>query len=221
MIVAIAGASGLTGSLTLDLLLSESRVTKIYSIGRRKTGISHPKLHEIMLENGELAVDLSVEAFICCLGTTIKKAGSQEKFREVDHDLPLKLAVKLKNNGCRSAAVVSALGADAHSRFFYNKVKGEMEEDLKKIGFKTLTILRPSLIRGDRKETRPGEKSAEIILNIVSPLLIGPLKQWKATEATDIAQALLTSSINQKEGIFIFSSQEIKVVASSESGSKL
>lgn len=215
MKVAIAGATGLTGGLCLKLLLADSRVSEIFSIGRRKTGLNHPKLHEIILNDGELNVELSVEAFICCLGTTIKKAGSQENFKKVDHDLPLKLAESLKASGCSTAAVVSALGADPESRFFYNRVKGMMEVDMKKIGFKSLTILRPSLIKGDRKETRAGEKSAEFILGLATPLLIGPLQIWKATKAADIARALLTSSINPKEGTFIFSSQEIKVLASS------
>ncbi len=221
MKVAIAGATGLTGSLCLELLLADLRISEIFSIGRRKSGLSHPKLQEIILSNGELDIDLSVDAFICCLGTTIKKAGSQENFKKVDHELPLKLAEKLRANGCHSAAVVSALGADSDSSFFYNRVKGMMEEDMKKIGFESLTILRPSLIKGKRKEVRPGEKSAELLLRLASPFLIGPLRNWKTTEAADIAQALVTLSTNPKKGILIFSSQEIKILASSESATKL
>lgn len=221
MKIAIAGATGLTGSLCLDLLLNDERVTEVFSLGRRKTGKNHEKLTEVILNNGRLVQDLSVDAFICCLGTTIKKAGSQENFKSVDHDLPIALTKKLKAQGCSIAAIVSAMGADAHSTFFYNRVKGMMEEDMKKMGLKSLTILRPSLIKGDRKEKRAGEKSAEIILTIAAPLLIGPLKRIKATEATDIAKALLVSCLHQKEGTLIYTSQEIKVLASSESGSKL
>lgn len=221
MKIAIAGATGLTGSLCLELLLNDSRVTKVFSIGRRKTGISNPKLTEAILNNGEFDQSLSIDAFICCLGTTIKKAGSQENFKKVDHDLPIELAKKLKARGCQSAAIVSALGANAHSTFFYNRVKGMMEEDMRKIGLKSLSILRPSLIKGERKEARPGEKCAEIFLDITSPLFIGPLKKYKATEAEDIAKALLVASFDKKEGTFIFSSQEIKILASLESDSKL
>jgi uncharacterized protein YbjT (DUF2867 family) len=221
MKIAIAGATGLTGSLCLELLLNDSRVTEIFSIGRRKTGISNPKLTEAILNNGEFDQSLSIDAFICCLGTTIKKAGSQENFKKVDHDLPIELAKKLKARGCQSAAVISALGADSHSAFFYNRVKGMMEEDMREIGLKSLTILRPSLIKGERKEARLGEKSAEIFLGIASPLFIGPLKKIKVTEAEDIAKALLVASLDKKEGTFIFTSQEIKVLASSESDGKL
>jgi uncharacterized protein YbjT (DUF2867 family) len=210
MKIAIAGATGLTGSLCLQELLKNERVFEIISIGRRNTGLLHPKLREVFLIDNKLSEEIQADAYICCLGTTIKKAGSKEAFKEIDLELPLYLAKELKKNGCKTAAVVSAMGAKSGSSIFYNSVKGEMENAMKEVGFESLSILRPSIIEGPRKEKRTGEKIGLAVMRFFNPILMGSLKHYKTIQASDIAKALVKSVTFKKVGNTIYLSGEIK-----------
>ncbi len=210
MKVAIAGATGLTGSFCLQELLLNEHVSMVYAIGRRQTEVKHSKLKEIILQNNKMQDTICADAFICCLGTTIKKAGSKEAFREIDVKLPVYLAKELKNNGCNVAAVISAMGANAESSVFYNNTKGKMEEAMKQVNFESLSILRPSIISGPRKENRIGEKIGLFVMRFFNPLLIGSLKHYKTIQASDIAKALVKDVIVGKSGTHVFLSGEIK-----------
>lgn len=213
MIVTIAGATGLTGNFCLQELLQNENISGVIAIGRKPTDIKHYKLKEVLLHNNKLPDIVKSDAFICCLGTTIKKAGTKEAFKSIDMELPVYLANKLKNNGCNTVAVVSAMGANPKSSIFYNNVKGQMEEAMKDINLNSLSILRPSIISGPRKEKRFGEKMGLIFMKVINPLLLGSLKNYKAIKASDIAKALVHCVINKKEGTTIYLSGEIKELA--------
>lgn len=210
MIVAIAGATGLTGSLCLQQLLQNPQISQVISIGRKPTGIAHAKLTEVQLVNNKLTQAIKAEAFICCLGTTIKRAGSEQMFRAIDLELPIHIAKNLKENGCTAAAVVSAMGANENSSFFYNRTKGQMEEAMKEVGFQSLSILRPSLIDGPRKEFRIMENLAVRVVNIINPLLTGKLKNYQSVKASSIAKKLISSVVEKKNGVQVYLSDEIK-----------
>jgi uncharacterized protein YbjT (DUF2867 family) len=210
MIVAIAGATGLTGHYCLEFLLLQIRITKVIAIGRKSTGIKNPKLEEIILTDNKLNTSIIADSFICCLGTTIKKAGSKDAFSEIDFQLPIYLANNLHENGCKVAAIVSAMGADETSAFFYNQVKGKMEVEMEKIGFESLSIFRPSIIDGPRKEKRLGEKVGLAVMKFISPIFIGSLKNYKPIHAKIIGKSLMVAVLKKISGVKIYASDEIK-----------
>ena len=212
MIVAIAGATGLTGNYCLEFLLLQIKITKVIAIGRKTTGIQNPKLEEVILKDNKLTSKVVADAFICCLGTTIKKAGSKEAFKAIDFDLPIYLAQELFKNGCKTAAVISAMGADENSAFFYNQVKGKMETEMKKIGFESLSIFRPSIIDGPRKEKRFGEKVGLAVMKFLSPVFVGALKTYAPIHAKIIGRSLMAVILIKKPGIKVYTSHEIKKI---------
>ena len=128
-------------------------------------------------------------------------------------ELPIYLANELKNNGCYSMAVVSAMGANPNSSIFYNNIKGKMEEAIKEINFNSLSILRPSIIEDIRNEKRFGEKMGLIIIKALNPLLLGSLKHYKSIKASYIAKTLIKCIINQKRGTTVYLSDDIKQLA--------
>lgn len=213
MKIAIAGATGLTGNLCFQQLLLHPQIEQVISIGRKYTGLKHKRLAEVLLVQQQLTAPVYADAFICCLGTTIKKAGSPEAFIAVDLGLPLYLAKQLQQNGCTVAAVISSMGADISSSFLYTRTKGQLEEGLKEIGFQSLSILRPSIIEGERSEKRFGEKTALLVMKLFSPLLFGSLANYKPIKASEIAGALVNLTIEKKNGATIYLSETIKPIA--------
>jgi uncharacterized protein YbjT (DUF2867 family) len=148
----------------------------------------------------------AVDQIICALGTTIKQAGSQERFREVDHDYPLTAARLGLAHGAHHYLLVSALGANAKSRIFYNRVKGELEHDLRALGYPSLTILRPSLLLGNRAEHRLGERIASRLAWLMPP-------RMKPVQATDVARTLLESARADAPGVRLVESREMREVS--------
>lgn len=139
----------------------------------------------------------------CCLGTTIKKAGSREAFRLIDYDLVVRMAQAALNSGAKSFAVISSIGADKNSRVFYNQVKGEMESALIDLGFESLIILRPSLLSGDRSEFRLGERMAMPVMNILPD-------KWRTVQASTVARAMVKSVLQPTDRITILESADIQ-----------
>jgi len=213
MTVAILGGTGLTGRFCLEQLLGTSKISKVVAIGRHKTGLTHEKLEEVMLIDNQMSQSVHADAFISCVGTTIKKAGSEEAFKNVDFDLPVSIAKKLKQNGCQSAAIISAMGADEKSLFFYNRTKGNLEIAMERLEFRSLTILRPSFIEGPREEKRTGEAIALSVFKILNPLLIGPFRHYRKVQADEIGAALTKAVVAQKPGNTIYKSGDIKRLA--------
>jgi uncharacterized protein YbjT (DUF2867 family) len=144
----------------------------------------------------------------CALGTTIRKAGSQQKFRQVDYEYPLQLAQIARMNGASHYSIVSALGADPKSRVFYSRVKGEVEQALRAMNWPSLVILRPSLIAGDRAESRPMERLAEHVLRFAPSI-------WKPVAASDIAAAMIRTALRSPPGVTTIESRNIPGAARS------
>ncbi|WP_375771571.1 oxidoreductase [Archangium gephyra] len=206
----VAGASGLVGGFLLDALLEAPQYREVHSLGRRPLPRQHPKLVQHTVDFARLggeALPPAQEAF-CCLGTTIKKAGSQEAFRAVDHDAVLAFASASKKAGVQRFLVVTALGSDASSRVFYNRVKGETEEALKAMGFESLVILQPSLLLGERAESRPGERVAIIASRVLAPLL-RPLAS-RPIEARTVARAMAALAQAAPQGVRVVPSGELQ-----------
>ncbi|HEY0463978.1 MAG TPA: oxidoreductase [Polyangiaceae bacterium] len=206
----IAGASGLVGSQLLALLLADARFGTVVSLGRRRLEVASPKLVQRAVDFASLAVEglAAPEVAFCALGTTIGKAGSQQAFRAVDHDAVLAFAKAALGAGARCFALVSSLGADPRSRIFYNRVKGETEADLRALGFASLAIAQPSLLLGDRVESRP----AEHLLVVASRYLSGVLKPFAARpiEARVVARAMLAVTRDPEPGARAYPSGELQ-----------
>ncbi len=215
MNVIIAGASGLIGGHLLEGLLADAKFEKVTSLVRRAGSRAAAKLDAKLIEQivdfGSLdGVSLpSAQVAFCCLGTTIKKAGSKDAFRAVDHDAVLGFARAAKRAGVSKFIVVTALGADAKSPVFYNRVKGEIERDLTGVGFDSLVVFRPSLLLGERAESRAAEKIAIKLAPIWSPLLIGPLATYRPIEAERVASAMLVKATRQTEPFEVVAGSDI------------
>lgn len=208
MKIVLAGATGLTGGHVLQLLLEDPHVSEVIALGRKSTGVKHAKLKELSLD----AKNVKADAFLSCLGTTIKKAGSREKFTAIDVELPLRIAKALKKEGCERAAVISAIGANSESSIFYNRAKGEMENGMRELGFKSLSILRPSIIAGDRKEKRAAEKIGLVAMNAAAPMMVGFMRKYRPIEAAAIARAMVALIFEGAPGSRIYESDAIEVL---------
>jgi uncharacterized protein YbjT (DUF2867 family) len=190
--VALAGATGLVGRALLEGLLADESVTSVHALGRREPGIIHPKLNTHVVDFAALSPLPPLDEVYLALGTTIKTAGSQTAFRAVDFDANLAVARAALAAGARRAGLVSAMGADAKSRIFYNRVKGEIEDALTQLTFEGLVIARPSLLVGDREALGQPVRTAERMATAVSKLL-GPLipANYRPIAAAKVARALL------------------------------
>jgi len=217
---ALAGASGLVGGELLRLLLDDSDLTHVTALVRRPLGLTHaklPKLEEAVVDFDRpesLRPHLAVDAVFCTLGTTIKRAGSQAAFRQVDHDYPLALARQALEAGARAYLIVTAVGADARSGIFYSRVKGELEEALRALPFPGgVHLFHPSLILGERAERRPAERAATLIARATAPLFGGPLLKYRAIDARDIARAMLGAAQQGAPGVHVYEGRELFALA--------
>ncbi|HEY9253112.1 MAG TPA: NAD(P)H-binding protein [Stenotrophomonas sp.] len=209
MRILLAGATGLVGSHALSLLLDDSRCTALIAPTRRPLGRHHPKLDNPVLDFDdveEAAKAWPVAAAICALGTTIAIAGSREVFRRVDHDYPLALATALRTQGTRVFVLNSAMGADVRSWFFYSRVKGELERDLRALRFDSLVLVRPGLIGGERVAPRKGERFASALLGTLAPVLP---RAWRINPAPVIARAMVERALQPVPGERVISSAEL------------
>jgi uncharacterized protein YbjT (DUF2867 family) len=202
----LLGATGLVGREILRTLLEDDATEQVTVIARRGTGNAHPKLDEHVFDFGEMQRHpeiFAVDAIFCALGTTIKQAGSQERFRTVDYDYPLMAARLGKEQRVPHYLLVSALGADASSRVFYNRVKGEVERDLLALNYPRTTIARPSLLSGDRDEFRLGERIFQHLGWLFPP-------RYKPIHARDVARALVDASHEQAPGVQMLESRAMR-----------
>ena len=161
----------------------------------------------------DLAADVeawSGEQVFLCLGTTMKKAGSREAFRRVDHDLTLEAGREACRAGARDAFLVSSSGADPDSRVFYLRTKGETEAALADLPFRSVHLLRPSLLTGDRDEIRPAEQMGALVGSLLRPLLVGPLRRFRPVAASVVARAMVALARDPGEGRFVHESEEIE-----------
>lgn len=211
-IALIAGATGLVGSYCLDYLLQSDNYEKVICVTRRAIANSSPKLQQLIADTNNLAEklkDIKADDVYCCIGTTIKKAGSREAFKQIDYTYVKVLAEQTKMNGAKSFAVVSSIGADACSSNFYLRTKGEMENAVKACGFTKTIILRPSMLLGPRKEFRLGEEIGKVFMKALSFLFVGKLKRYKAIEASQVAKALINYTQKDFAGVKVVKNDEI------------
>ncbi|MBJ6119390.1 oxidoreductase [Pontibacter sp. BT310] len=218
----IVGASGLVGGHCLRLLLASERYSQVISVGRRDLPLIHPKLDQKVIDFDNLkkyGAELAADDVYCCLGTTIKKAGSKENFYKVDYTYVVELAKLASAKNAAQFLVVSSMGADAGSMIFYNKVKGEMERDVQDLNFRTVHIFRPSLLLGEREEERTGEELASKIMKPLSGLMVGPLSKYKPILGEDVAKAMLYAASQNQGGTQIYPSDKIAKMAANYSQS--
>lgn len=205
----IAGASGLIGRELVQKLINSDQYRLIYSISRKKGRFVHDKIREIVInfeQIDQLRIDEPIDDVFCTLGTTMKQAGSRENFKKVDYGYVLELAKLGKKSGASKYLVVSAMGANPKSPVFYNQVKGLVEEELKKLGFKHLVILRPSLLLGERPVMRYAERLSGFLmktLNIFIP------DNYKAIYANKVADFMLKMALKSTGPITIIKSGEM------------
>lgn len=205
----LAGATGLVGSHVLRLALDDARIAHVTAPVRRALSVTHARLHAPIVDYDALPSDADwwqADAVICALGTTMKAAGSEAAFRRVDHDYPLVVARLSHRHRTPTYVLNSAVGADAHSRFLYNRVKGELERDLAQVGFTSLTHARPGLIGGERAESRPGERAMILMLGAVGPLLP---RRWRLCPPQNIAQAMIEAALQARSGVHVIPASDM------------
>jgi uncharacterized protein YbjT (DUF2867 family) len=200
----VAGGSGLVGGELLPRLIAEPDVARVVAISRRPLVYDHPRLANRIVPFDALEQALEgtrADIAYCCLGTTLRAAGSQEAFRAVDHDHVLAYARAAHRAGVRRFVLLSSVGADPRSRNFYLRTKGEIENALAQLGFTSLDIVQPSLLLGWRKEIRPLELLGMALLPVAGPLLLGGAERYRAVSASTVAAALVALSRSQRRGI--------------------
>lgn len=204
----LAGATGLVGQHVLRLALADTRVACVIAPTRRALA-AHAKLINPVVDFYHLPQDANwwkVDAVVCALGTTMAKAGSKEAFRRIDLELPLEVARLSLMHGAKSYALNSALGADAASRVFYSRTKGELEQALRVMKFSSLTLIRPGLLDGHRQERRPAERMAIWTSKALGPLLP---RRYRVVPAQRVAHHLLESALAGESGVKVVQSEQL------------
>ena len=204
----LAGATGLVGQAVLRQSLADARISQVIAPTRRTLPM-HPRLLNPLVDFSALPEDAPwwrVDAVICALGTTIRAAGSQAAFRTVDHDYPLAVARLARRQGASAYVLTSATGANAASRVFYSRTKGELERDLQAMDFPSLTFVRPGLLGGKRELRRPLEHLGIKVLAAIGPLLP---RRYRVVPADSVAAALLQAALEASAGLRIIESEAI------------
>ncbi|WP_424961960.1 NAD-dependent epimerase/dehydratase family protein [Ekhidna sp.] len=201
----VIGASGLVGKQLVKLMLKDDRYESILVVARRSYDIKDPRVVELQIEDfddlSKHAAKMNGHDFYCALGTTRKKAGSKEAFLKVDVEYPLTFAqIVRKQKDFQQLLVVSAVSANSSSPLFYNKAKGELEDQLQDLNLKSLKIFQPSLLLGDRKEFRFFEEVAKLISKIASFFVIGSKKAVGAIRDVEVAKSMIELAHQNEEG---------------------
>lgn len=209
----LLGATGLVGGHVLDLLLADPAYTRVTVLTRRPLARMDSKLDQRTADFDRLRdheISFVVNDVFCCLGTTIAQAGSQEAFRRVDHDYVVEAARLASQHGKRRFFVVTAAGANARSRIFYNRVKGETEAAIRALPLETAVILRPSLLLGERTESRTGESVAQRVMPALDWMLVGPMRRYRSIHASTVARAMVRLARQEAQGARVVESDEIQ-----------
>ncbi len=215
----IFGSTGLTGFQVLKQLCNHTNYGEIICYNRKPLVFSHPKFKEIIIDFSDLSgtvKTIEADEMYCCLGTTIKKAGSQQAFRKVDYDLPVAIGKIAAQNKVKHLLVVSSIGANQKSGNFYLRTKGEMEQQITTLNIPQITIARPSMLLGERKEYRFGEEMGKIIMKITVPLMIGKLKKYRGITAETVARAMIIIANSSPGNRKFFESNELEEIVRAE-----
>jgi len=212
----VAGATGLIGGHLVELLLADSGYDRVTTLVRKQTPAKHPKLLQRVVDFDRLTeipdFPVAEDAF-CCLGTTIKEAGSQDAFYRVDFTYVLELARATSHQKAKQFLLVTALGADPKSRIFYNRVKGEIEQAVSQVPFAAIHVFQPSLLLGDRAESRPGERAAMAASRVLGFAFVGPLRRYRPIAARDVARAMVRVAKQGASGRHVYPSDTIQALA--------
>lgn len=221
----IIGATGLTGNLVLEELLRDNDFKTVRILVRRTVKIIHPKLEQEIINFNDL--DDYTKKFgegdviFCCIGTTQKKVkGDKELYKQIDYDIPINAAAIGIAKGFKKFLIVSAIGANENSSNFYVSLKGKIENALKQFHFDSLDIFQPSLLNGNRNETRVLEKMMQGVMDIVSFLFLGPLKKYHAIGADNVAKSMVYAAKQNKSGVRYYTYQEMMEMAREYNASK-
>lgn len=209
----IAGATGLVGSSLLNQLLADDQYEKVIIVTRKPLDTKHPKLIQKQIDFDSIEsmkLDIQIDDVFCTLGTTIKTAGSQDAFYKVDFTYVVNLGKWSVTNGVKRFLIVSAMGASPKSGIFYNRVKGEMETAVSQLKIAQIQVFRPSLLMGNRKEKRGGEKLAQVVMGALGFLFAGPLLKYKGIHADVVAKAMIKSAKEDLKGFTVLESGEMQ-----------
>lgn len=209
----VAGASGLVGGHVLRLLLDDPEYDRVTVLGRRALPLTHKKLAQHVVEFarlGEAGDFPRVHDVFCCLGTTIRQAGSQAEFRKVDYGYVVELARVALRHRAAQFLVVTSVGADPRSRVFYNRVKGEVEEAVRRLQFDGVHCFRPSLLLGARAQSRPAERMAMLLSPLVGWAMRGPLARYRPIKAATVARAMVRIAREAPRGVQVYESAQIR-----------
>jgi uncharacterized protein YbjT (DUF2867 family) len=212
----VAGGSGLVGTHLLKLLTVQPDFGRVLAITRRPLSFDHPRLANRIVRFETLEQSLAgmrADVAFCCLGTTLRSAGSREAFRRVDHDYVLAFARAARAAGVTRLVLNSSVGADSSSRHFYLRVKGETETALAALNLAALDIVQPGLLLGWRNDPRPLELAAGLLLAIVNPLLLGPAERYRAIPASVVAAGMLGAARTGRKGLHRYTHREIRNLA--------
>jgi len=212
----VVGATGLVGGHCLRLLLADDDWAQVVVLARRRLPASHAKLVSRLVDFdrlGQLSGFPRVTDVFCALGTTMAKAGSRPEFHKVDFQYVVETARLSAVSGARQFLLVSAVGADRGSSIFYNRVKGEAEEAVRKLPFGSLQIFRPSLLTGERAEARPIERGGIALFSALSFAMVGPLARYRPVEAADVAHAMVEAARRETPGVHVWDSARIAAAA--------
>ncbi len=213
----IAGSTGLVGKQLMYKLLESNEYQKVIALVRTPIQIKHPKLVQITIDYEKLEQyknQLMGDDYFCCLGTTMKKAKGKEAFYKVDHTYCLEFAKIAAENAASKFLLISSVGANASSSIYYSKVKGDLEEAIKKLKLPEIHIFHPSILVGNRLEFRFGELIGIAMAKTIAPLLIGKLKKYKPMEVTKLANAMINVALQpETTAIKNWSYKEIMSVA--------
>jgi uncharacterized protein YbjT (DUF2867 family) len=213
----LLGSTGLTGSKLLQMLLDSDEYSRVNILVRKPLAITHPKLdmHITDFSNADNYYNAlgAGDIIFCCIGTTMKKVnGNKTLYRTIDHDIPVNAAKWGIEKGFSHYSFVSAIGADSKSSNFYLRLKGEAEDKIRSAGYKSVDIFRPSLLLGDRREERGGERTAQILFPVISFLFAGGWRKYKPVQAEAVARAMLKASLADNSGTTIYEYDRIKAL---------
>jgi uncharacterized protein YbjT (DUF2867 family) len=215
----VAGSNGLVGSKLVSILLAAPEYSRVHALSRRALPMDNPRLaNRVVRFDAPLEAQLKglvcQDAF-CCLGTTIRDAGSQQMFYAIDHDLVIKFAALALSVGVERLVVVSSIGADPDAKNFYLRVKGETEKDLERLRFRALDIMQPSMLLGARRDLRPLELVAQPAMNLIGPLLLGRSARFRAISADVVAAAMYALARSARRGVHRYTYSDIRKLGAS------
>lgn len=211
--VILVGSSGLIGSHLLSELIRSEHISDILLLARRPSGISDPKVRELILNFDDLdlyADYLKADIIFSCLGTTRGQVSDQTEYRKIDLEYPVKILQLGMLKGLQQFHIVTSIGADASSANSYLRLKGELEDRLKSLGVPSLHIYQPSFLKGTRAQNRPAEKLINLVSVLLDLFLLGPLKKYKSIKAETVAKAMLNQSLKDLKGTFTYPSIQIQ-----------